>query len=293
MHRSDRRLAGAALLAVALVMAGCASLPDVDPPPPTQAIAASDETALGRMALAAQPDPDLTGFRLLPSGDNALTTRLELIRRAERTLDVQYYEIDDDATGRVFLRALRDAARRGVRVRLLIDDLHTAGQDPLLMGLAATPNLELRLFNPFSVARGGLLSRIVWSLFDFGRLNHRMHNKLFIADGAVAVAGGRNIGDEYFRRDAAENYLDLDAVVMGALMPRLGALFDLYWNSPHVRRIGDVVRASEDREALAQGFERATDGSSTPTPGPPAPNDVLGYGPFIDELRAGRPVLVW
>ena len=96
------------------------------------------------------------------------------------------------------MRALRDAAARGVRVRLLLDDLYTGGNDPLLLGLAAHPNVEVRLFNPFMVRYESVAARVAASLFDFGRVNHRMHNKLFIADGAMAVAGGRNIGDEYF-----------------------------------------------------------------------------------------------
>jgi len=293
MNCALRRLSCVAGLAIAAVVGGCASLPDTRPLPTTAAIAVSDETELGRMALAAQPDRDLTGFRLMPSGDNALTTRIDLARRAQRSLDAQYYQVDNDASGRFFLRSLRDAALRGVRVRLLIDDLSTAGEDPLLLGLAATPNLELRLFNPFPAGRDRLASRFAWSLFDLGRLNRRMHNKLFIADGAVAVAGGRNIGDEYFRQANDENYLDLDVVVVGALLARMGALFDLYWNSPHVRRIEDVARSSAVGDELARRFEEATAGADTPPPRPPAPNDVLGYGPFIDELRSGRLGLLW
>ena len=108
------------------------------------------------------------------------------------------------------------------RVRVLMDDLYTSGEDELLRGFAATPNVELRLFNPFPAGRGSLLARFGASLFDFNRVNRRMHNKLFIADGAMAVAGGRNIGNQSFRRTAGENFIDLDTFVTGALIPRLG-----------------------------------------------------------------------
>ena len=142
-------------------------------------------------------------MRLLPLGAYSLDTRIQLAQRATTSLDVQYYVLENDPTGRLLMTALRDASLRGVRVRLLVDDLYTTHSDPLLRGLASFPNIEVRLFNPFCCARsGGVAGRYTASIFDFGRLNHRMHNKLFIADGVMAVAGGRNIADEYFLRSA-------------------------------------------------------------------------------------------
>lgn len=288
------RLAAALAAMLWLVLAGgCAMLPAGFERQPSSAITASNETALGRIARASSPDADLSGFRLMPGGDFALNTRIELARRAERTLDVQYYQIEDDETGRYFLRTLRDAALRGVRVRLLIDDLYTSGEDELLLGLAATPNVELRLFNPFPAGRGSLVERFSASLFDFDRVNRRMHNKLFIADGAMAVAGGRNIGNQYFTQTAGANFLDIDTFVAGALVKRLGSLFDLYWNSPYVRPIGGVVGTSLSPEELQRRFEAATGPARTPVPRPSAPNDVLGYGPLADDLKTGRLDLIW
>ena len=281
------------LCLVAWVATGCASLPDGLAGPPSKALRVSADTTLGRIAQAASPDPDLSGFRLMPGGDFALSTRLELARRAERTLDVQYYHIENDETGRYFLRTLRDAAQRGVRVRLLMDDLYTSGEDALLLGLAATPNLELRLFNPFPAGRGSLRMRFAASLFHFDRVQRRMHNKLFIADGAMAVAGGRNIGNQYFTRTAGPNFLDLDTFVTGALLPRLGNLFDQYWNSEYVLPLQAVVKSGATREELQAGFERMTGPDSTPPPPRPAPNDLLGYGPIVEELNAGRLGLIW
>ncbi|RZL95122.1 MAG: phospholipase D family protein [Variovorax sp.] len=282
-----------ALSAVLFFASGCATLPDEFARTPSKAVPLSAGTALGRIAKASQPDPDLSGFRLMPSGDFALSTRLELARRAERTLDVQYYQIENDETGRFLLRTLRDAAQRGVRVRLLMDDLYTSGEDELLMSLAATPNLELRLFNPFPAGRGSMLRRFSASLFDFSRVNRRMHNKLFIADGAMAVAGGRNIGNQYFTQTAGANFIDLDTFVAGALIPRLAGLFDQYWNSEYVRPIEAVVATSVPREALQRRFEELTSPQGTPAPRPPAPNDVLGYSPIVEDIKAGRLDLIW
>lgn len=281
------------LAGVAAVLAGCASLAPHTPLKQAYAIKASVETYLGAAALSSQPDPDLTGFRLLPSGDFSLHARLEMARRAQRSLDVQYYQVQDDQVGRTVLRAIRDAALRGVRVRLLIDDLYTAGEDPLLLALAATPNVELRLFNPFPAGRSGLAKRFAASLLDFSRVNHRMHNKLFIADGAVAVAGGRNLGDEYFSKSTGENFVDIDAFVAGAVVPRLSGLFDLYWNSDYVRPIGEIVQSPLSAQDLRQQFEALTGPDTTPALPPPPPNDVLGYGPIGDDLAQGKLNLIW
>ena len=283
------RLSGLLLV----LTAGCATLPDAPLGAPSTAGLAGPDTTLGRIAARSAPDPELSGFRLMPSGGFALNARLELARRAERSLDLQYYQIENDETGRFVLRELRDAARRGVRVRLLLDDLYTAGADELLLGLAAHPNVEVRLFNPFAAGRGSLKARFAASLFDFERVNRRMHNKLFIADAAMAVAGGRNIGNQYFTRGAGENFIDLDTFVAGALLPRLGALFDRYWNSPYVRPVDSVIASAASRAERQRRFDELTGPASTPAPEAPAPNDVLGYAPIGEDLDAGRLGLIW
>ena len=160
--------------------------------------------------------------------------------------------LENDATGRLLLTALRDASLRGVRVRLLVDDLYTTHSDPLLRGLASFPNVEVRLFNPFCCNRcGGVGGRYTASIFDFGRLNHRMHNKLFIADGVMAVAGGRNIADEYFLRSADANFVDMDAFVMGAVVHVDGA--DL---RPLLEQRGRLPDRGRRRAARRQGGAR-------------------------------------
>jgi putative cardiolipin synthase len=169
-----------------------------------------------QIAQASIPAPDLSGFRLMPHGFYSLDARIELARRARHSLDLQYYHIHNDKTGHLLLRNVRDAALRGVRVRLLVDDLYTTGGDELFIGLAAFPNVEVRLFNPFCCGRGSLLGKYTASLADFDVLTAACNNKLFIADGAIVVAGGRNIADEYFMRSASDNFVDMDAFIVGA-----------------------------------------------------------------------------
>ncbi len=278
-------------LLVAVGLVGCANLPDGIARPASQALAGSEGTMLGRIAAVSAPDLELTGLRLLPGGANALDARLALLRLAEQSVDLQYYLIEDDDTGRQLLRALRDAARRGVRVRLLVDDLFTASTEPLLQGLAAHDEVELRLFNPFPACRDHLLSRFICSAMDFGRVNRRMHNKLFVVDGVMAVTGGRNIADEYFMRHGQSNFVDLDVFIIGALLPKLQAMFDSYWNSPQAVPLQAIVPTTLSTQYLRRRFEEATGGAAEPEP--PVAVDVLGYGPLADDLGAGRLGLVW
>ncbi len=285
------RIAGALL--GALLITGCATLPPGLQGLPTHALPAGTDTALGRLAAHVWTDLDLSGFRLLPDGAMALDARLQLARRAQRSLDVQYYQVENDETGRFFLRALRDAALRGVRVRLLIDDMYTAGDDDLLRGLAAHPNIELRLFNPFAAGRGRILTRFLFALNDFDRVNRRMHNKLFIADGAMAVAGGRNIGNQYFGLRSASSFVDLDTFIVGAIVPRLAQLFDLFWNSPYVLPVQTVVKTDRSQAQLQRRFDELTGEATTPAPARPPPNDPLGYGPIADDMDGGRLNLIW
>ncbi len=317
-RRLGLRLFGPILLVAAL--AGCTSLPDKVARQPSKSLGAAAETPLGRIAKASTADPEQSGFRLMPTGQFALQARIELARRAQRTLDVQYYQIHDDRTGRYLLRTLRDASERGVRVRLIIDDLYTSGQDPLLIGLDAYPNVEVRLFNPFPAGRQNFLTRFTVNAHEFDRVHRRMHNKLFIADGVMAVAGGRNIADEYFMASAGANFVDLDTFVIGAILPRLGALFDEYWNSDRVLPVRAIVKSDRSDTQLQQDFERMTQAEAvpilrvtatpaelgmgevvevigetggTPEPEAPPPNDVLGYGPIVNELDAGKVGLIW
>jgi putative cardiolipin synthase len=258
-------------LVILPLLGACTTLPSIDRAAiASEAIPLSTQTTLGRIAQTSMPTPDASGFRLMPLGLFSLDTRVQLARRAEVSLDVQYYHFEDDETGRWLLRALRDAAERGVRVRLLIDDLYTGGKDPLWLAFAAHKNVQVRLFNPFARARDqGQGGRFLASLDEWSRVNHRMHNKLLIADGAMAVIGGRNVANEYYLRSMSENFVDVDAFTVGWIVPPLQNLFDRYWNSDPVYPLESVAR--------------------TELP----PNDILGYGPIADDLDLGRLGLIW
>ena len=267
---------------------GCASLPE--PPPPkahSHALVDVEDTALARMAAASLPPapPRLSGFRLLPEAPTAFNARVALMRAAHKSLDLQYYLIGDDAVGRMFLRELRDAAQRGVRVRLLVDDLYTGGEDPLLAGLAAYPSVEVRVFNPFALRSGSPTWRILSSLGDFSRINHRMHNKMFIADNSVAISGGRNIADDYFMRSPQANFIDMDVLSAGPAVRQMSAAFDDFWNSALAWPIAALSGIAPDASARSTFDELVRDA------GPPfeeRAQDVLGNTPLALQLQSGR-----
>ena len=291
------RAACASLLVLMLLaLSACGSLPRVDRTAKyADAIPLSQSTALGRIASSYQPAPDQSGFRLMPLGKFSLDTRVQLAQRAQVSLDVQYYHLENDESGRWLLRALRDAALRGVRVRLLIDDFYTTGADELFLSLAAHPNVEVRLFNPFCCARAsGQLTRFAASIGDIKRVNHRMHNKLFMADGAMAVIGGRNVANEYFLRNTmGQNFIDVDAFVVGWVVPPLQGLFDRYWNSDAVYPLEAFARSTLTPAQLREKFEVWTGPELTPPPPALPSTDILGYGPIAEDLASGRLGLIW
>jgi cardiolipin synthase C len=252
-RRSIRRLL---LVLLAGLLAGCMSLPDVSQRPWDRALEPAASSPLVRLGTAAVPPGELSGFRLIGHGAEALQLRLLLIETAARSLDLQVYQFKGDASGKAVMRALRDAAGRGVAVRVLIDDLYTAGDDALWLGLAAEPGIEVRLFNPFLSGRDSHLSRLVESALGHERMHRRMHNKLLVADGALALAGGRNIADAYFLPSAQGSFVDIDVLVAGALVPQMVQAFDLFWNSDYSHELRSVVDeplgAPVRRAALAQ-----------------------------------------
>jgi putative cardiolipin synthase len=239
---ADRLAAAVAALALA-ALTGCATLPGDVVRAASSAMTDVAATDLARLSAAATPDDQrhLSGFQLLPDPAQAFDARLALARRAQKTLDVQYYLIAADRTGLAFLRELRDAAARGVRVRVLVDDLHIDEQEPLLLALAEQRNIEVRMFNPLPARRGAVAARLLLSMHQFERVNRRMHNKLFIADNTWAVTGGRNIADEYFMRGDAANFVDMDLVSTGPVVRELSDVFDQFWNSETAYPIASVA----------------------------------------------------
>lgn len=219
-----------AFVPLLLLLASCASLPEREAAPPSTRFAQPEETALGRIAIEAARDrPGLTGVRVLDGGYDAFIERAALIESAQRSIDAQYYIWNSDRTGRYLAARIHAAAERGVRVRLLIDDINVAGRDAVLAALDSHRNIEVRVYNPFA-ARSGVRKTLGF-LREWARLNRRMHNKSFAVDGAVAIVGGRNIGDEYFDASTTFNFSDRDVVTTGPVVDAVGAMFDQFWNS--------------------------------------------------------------
>ncbi|MES2635007.1 MAG: phospholipase D family protein [Pseudomonadota bacterium] len=269
------------VLATALV-AGCATtLPPNTGRTPSKAIESYGDTALGRLteqrrtASASRSD---SGFMLLPGANEAMSSRLALIDAAQRSLDLQYYAIHGDNSTELLLQKLRDAARRGVRVRVLIDDFNLVGKDAQVLRLAFEPNVEIRLFNPIAGSRSSLMGRAFTALADLDRLQKRMHNKLFIADNAMGITGGRNLGDAYFGSGDVSNFLDLDVLAAGRVVRDMSASFDHYWNDELAYPMQKLVSAQdlEDLRKLpaASTAAPANAQQSAPTAAPVTPKPV-------------------
>src|SRR5882757_4122648 len=249
------------LLAIAFVgLSGCAGLPRHVEKTRSVAFQEPGTTTLGRIVVSDEVGKNLSGIRLLSSGDEALASLITLADHAERSLDIQYYIIHEDDSSRLLLHHVRLAADRGVRVRVLVDDLNTVGEDRRFMHLGEHPNVEVRVFNPFPGGRVAMWTRFIASASDISRINHRMHNKLFVADNAIAITGGRNIGDQYFTRDVHSNFIDLDVVAAGTIVPELSASFDAFWNSRYAYPIASLA-APVHAETLPKTLEDSASGA--------------------------------
>lgn len=271
-----------ALLTTVALM-GCAGLPkDVERPVST-ALQNPGDTALGQWVEArrmAQKSRHPSGFVLLSGPQAAYSSRLALVDAAQKTLDLQYYAIHADASSERLLLSVAAAARRGVRVRLLLDDFHSTGRDALVMRLAFVPNVEMRMFNPLTGARGSPVGRMFSLLADFSRVQQRMHNKLFIADNTLGVTGGRNLGDAYFGNSESGNFVDLDVLAAGSIVQELSRSFDSYWNNERAYPVQSLITREElDRlresirtaEATQQERVESASTSTTALGAPPAP----------------------
>lgn len=251
-----------ALSMLAAWTAGCVSLPSNVSRSVSKAFATPDDSALGRLTQQRRTQAGArsdSGFKLLDSVDSAFTSRLALIEGAQRTLDLQYYAIHADSSTEQLLERLRAAAARGVRVRILLDDFNSVGADAQVLRLAFLNNVELRLYNPLPGSRASLMGRIFTSLHDVGQIQKRMHNKLFIADNAWGIAGGRNLGDAYFGRGEESNFVDLDVLATGRIVRDMSASFDSYWNND----LAYPVEALLDKDDLDRLRKPAPTSSST------------------------------
>lgn len=217
--------------------------------------------------------PGQSGVAFLSEGLDAFAARSVITERAGRSLDLQYYIWHDDLIGHLMARALHDAAERGVRVRILLDDMNAQDKDALMMALDTHPNIEIRLYNPFR-NRSGLwrLLEMVQRVFS---VNHRMHNKSWIADGRVAIVGGRNIGEEYFSARPDVNFRDLDLLVAGPAVGEANRIFDDFWNSDAAVPIAALAypTRAQLRLLMRESAHRAT---------------IDAAAPYLREVAASR-----
>ncbi len=213
-----------------------------------------------------------SGFEILAGAQAAYGARLALVQGAKYTLDVQYYAIHADASTARLLEGVVNAARRGVRVRVLLDDFHGTGRNAQVMRLAFEPNIEMRMFNPLPGDRDSPISRMWNAATDFQRAQQRMHNKLFLADNTMGIMGGRNLGDAYFDNDESSNFLDTDVLVVGQAVQDLSSSFDTYWNNERAYPVQSLISKQEledmQKTLLARpgqgGDNDAADSPSTP-----------------------------
>jgi phosphatidylserine/phosphatidylglycerophosphate/cardiolipin synthase-like enzyme len=229
-------------------LSACANLPQDVARPVSQAWQQPAQTALGqwlRQRHAADKARHPSAFMLLSGAPAAYGSRLALIEAAQKTLDLQYYAIHADASAGRLLRGLVTAAERGVRVRILLDDFHSAGNNAQVLRLAYVPNIEMRLFNPVPGPRNSTVMRALSTLTDFHRAQQRMHNKLFLADNVIGIAGGRNLGDAYFDQDDSGNFVDLDVMAAGPVVQDLSRSFDSYWNNQRAYPVQSLVSREE------------------------------------------------
>lgn len=257
------------------LLASIASCRTVLPRPltvPSQTLPAPPQGAIGQLAATylTAADHRQSVLHLLADAQEALDARLFLIEQAQRSIDVQYYILRHDTTGKALLAALRRAALRGVRVRLLLDGWGTRPDSSVLQDMAAQAHTEVRLFNPLDNPRWPLLSL----LFDFEQGQRRMHNKSLLVDGLAAIVGGRNLGDEYFERRREFAFADIDVLVFGPVLPDLSSAFDEYWNDANSAAV------------IPMATMPAPD-ASLQVPSPQAPVTTLPRTDFAERLKAG------
>jgi len=242
------KLRNGVVVALVVLLYACSSLPPQSNRTQTYAMNDTQTTRLGAaFGPKEQEHAGLNAFHLLADAVDALVARIVLTEAADRTLDLQYYIWHDDLVGRQLVASLLRAADRGVRVRVLLDDLGTNAEDQSLLALTAQPNIQIRLFNPVANRSFKKAGAVV----EFSRVNRRMHNKVLIADNQAAILGGRNIGDEYFGASSVVAFGDLDVLVHGPIVRDASKAFDEYWNSDASYPIDRLTGHSADPQQLA------------------------------------------
>ena len=285
--RATSRIPSAVIVALLVLISGCASLPSLEGRTTTTALIDTTGSLLGRALVSdVAANPGRTGIHALPNPQDAFAARLLLADAAEKSLDAQYFTWHGDETGYLLFQGLWQAAERGVRVRLLLDDFYTAGLDPLIAALNGHPNVEVRLYNPLVQRTARMLNLAT----DFARVNRRMHNKSFTVDNQVSIVGGRNIGNEYFAAGSGIAFADLDVIAVGAAVSDVSKQFDLYWNSPSAYPVAKLVRATAaDGVTKVEAMFAATGAD----PGSAAYLETARASPIVRNLLGRKLDLEW
>jgi cardiolipin synthase C len=302
--RRDRRVApqkimagvrrlGTALLAATL-LAACATRPPATAldRPTSHALPPDVETPLeSALTPLEKAHPDQSGVRLLPTGTDALQARIALARAATKTLDMQYYIAEEDNTGKLLLGAALYAADRGVRVRMLVDDLNFKDIDRIMAALNSHDKIEIRVFNPYGSAQRSFAERTQNFFTNLDHFTRRMHNKAMIADNQIAIVGGRNLGDEYFSASPTLQFRDLDVFAAGPVTQKISASFDDYWNSS----LAYPLRALNKQKFDASELDKTRDDLRAHWRAQAEPLNAkpLNATPLARQIARGEMGLVW
>ncbi len=235
------------ILLTVFFLSGCSTLPDTYPRTPSTAYKNHKSTKIGRLfEKEAVKHPGKSGFKLIPYGQDAFTARIAMARLAQKSLDLQYFLWKSDRVGLLLANEALKAADRGVKVRILLDDIEQSGRDDIVAAMDAHPNIQIRIFNPFAHRNSHLLDFIG----DFDRVNHRMHNKTIVIDNALVIIGGRNIGDHYFAVAEYTNFRDLDIAAAGPVVRQISSVYDHFWNGKWSVPINALTERTYTKEDL-------------------------------------------
>ncbi|WP_411741838.1 phospholipase D-like domain-containing protein [Pseudomonas sp. GL-B-19] len=278
-------------LLLTLLVAGCVTTPL--PHDFSETLPASDSSFGRSIQAQAAPHEGRSGFRLLPNSSEAFRARAELIRNAQKSVDLQYYIVHNGLSTRALVRELLLAADRGVRIRILLDDTASDGQEEVIATLAVHPNIYIRVFNPLHLGRSTLVTRTMGRLLNLSQQHRRMHNKLWVADNSAAIVGGRNLGDEYFDAKPDLNFTDMDLLCIGPVAEQLGHSFDQYWNSSLSQPISDLVLNKPTAEDLLKSRQRLEQSLQIASTENKALYDHLMTYRAQPQLNLWRKQLIW
>jgi putative cardiolipin synthase len=253
-YRAVQKLRTFRILAVALVFFACTTLPEPQMKTLTLAYEPHPDTHLAVVSrdLTAEVREGHSGFFKLFRNDAAMRWRLLLIEKAEETLDMQYFIWKADASGDLLLDQVVKAADCGVRVRILVDDVYLLGADRGIAALSQHPRIEARMFNPAKRRTGSIIVRGLEMMGNVTQMNHRMHNKLIVADNRMAIVGGRNLGNEYFGLNPKQNFTDFDVLAIGPVAKKVSASFDIYWNNQWAYPGDALLQNFKDEDLLSE-----------------------------------------